>query len=423
MSVIKNVQRAVLPLVFLAAGAFGARTIMGMGEEAERSDVDAPPIVVETVEALVGSYPVQIEATGAVQASSSVNIVPEVSGRIVEVARGLTPGMKFSKGDVIAEIDGRDYRSNVIQAKSTVSSAELDLAIEEQRGGQAVREWELLGRNGDNPLAMRRPHLAAAQARVDAAKSALNAAYRAVERTTLKAPFDGIVTAESLEVGTYVTPGAPVATLMGTDRFRVRVQVPIDDLPLIDIPDVNGSSASTAIITQRLADGTTLERKGEVLRLLSELDEETRTATVLVAIDDPMSGGYIPILPGAYVDVTLVGRNIDNVVAIPREALANGNTVWVAAETDETIELEDPVETEDGDETEEGEETEEAEPPVRTGPKRVLAQRNPVIAWSGRTYAYATEGFEIGDGIIVSPLSLPVIGREVSVVTQTAAAE
>jgi RND family efflux transporter MFP subunit len=385
----RALQKAIVPVVLLALGAAGFNALLSLKADADRSATEAPPLPVEVVEAVPGSHPVRIEATGAVQASSTVGLVAEVPGRIVELAPGLTPGMRFAKGDTIARIDARDYRAQVVQAEAGVAGSQLELQLEEQRGAQAVREWELLGKEGSNPLALREPQLVAAQARLESSKAQLTLARLSLERTRLVAPFDGIVQSESLEYGQYVAPGSPVVQFMGTDRFRVRVSLPVDDLSLIQVPGFSGDESSEAIVTQRLADGTRLEKRGHVMRLLGELDPESRTATVLVAIDNPLDSeaGTLPILPGAYVDVAILAAEIDDVVALPREAVVEGNKAWVADREDR------------------------------------LAKRELQIAWAGRLNTYISGGFEDGDRVITSPLSLPIIGQTLDVRRKVAAAQ
>ena len=87
-----------------------------------------------------------------------------------------------------------------------------------------------------------------------------------------------------------------------------RVSVPASRLGDVLIPDVNSEIGSKSIIVYAPAEGVRIEKEGFVYRLESELDRQTRTAYLLVAIDNPLEGSGIPLLPGAYVDVILQGR-------------------------------------------------------------------------------------------------------------------
>ena len=334
----RRALQIILPILFIAAGLGVLFALVSMSATADREVAPPAPLAVEIVEVQPDAHAAVVRATGTVQSATGINLVPQVAGRVVHIAKGLTPGSRFAKGDVIARIDARDYQANVTQAEANVTAAELDVALEEGRVKQAEREWTLLGKEASNPLATRGPQLQAARARLDAAKAALTTARLGLERTRLVAPFDAIVTAESLDVGQYVAPGAPVATLMGTDRFRVRVSIPVKDLTWLQMPD-GDTPGSEAIVTQDLGNGDQLRAEGFVLRMLGELDAETRTAGVLVAIDDPLEQpeGNLPILPGAYVSVEVRGRTVPNITEVPRQAVVEGTTVWVADAEDRLL--------------------------------------------------------------------------------------
>ncbi len=380
-----------IPIAIVAFGAVAFKVITGMSASAEKTHRELPPTLVEVVDAAPRTHRVRLEATGTVQPATSIDLVAQSPGRVTEIAPGLTPGARFSKGDLIARVDSRDYRAQVDQAEANVSQARLDLALEEGRGRQASREWEMLGRGGaENPLVLRTPHLEAAKARLVSAQAGVTTAKLGLERTRLVAPFNAVVMSESLDVGQYVGPGAPVARLVGTDRFRVRVSVPVDDLMFVDIPGFGGTEeGSRARIVQRLASGGSITKEGFVLRMLGELDDATRTASLLVALDNPydVAPGELPILPGAYVDVVIEGKELDEVVGVPRSSIVEGHIAWVADASDS------------------------------------LARREVLLAHADRAMAYISSGLEDGDRVVASALTLPIVGMPLEVQASVAAAE
>jgi RND family efflux transporter MFP subunit len=375
----RTVEIAV-PVLIMSVGIAGAVFLMSMSSTPSESDAEAAPLAVEVVSVEKTSHEAVLHATGTVQAATQIDLIPQVAGRIDRVAPGLTPGARFDKGGLIAHIDGRDYAAQVTQAKSNVASAQLNLELERGRAAQAVREQELLGTSVDNALVRREPQLAAAKAGLEAAKAALRTAELNVARTSLVAPFNAVVTSETLDVGQYVAPGAGVARLIGTDRFRVRVSLPVQDLELLDVPPLNAEAGSRATVRQELGNGRHLTAEGFVLRALGELDAQTRTAAVLVAIDNPLDQGEgLPILPGAYVDVELLGRSVPDIVRVPRVAIDEGKVVWLADQDDR------------------------------------LAQRQVDIVWGDPDHVYVSAGLQQGDRVVVTPMALPILGMRLDV--------
>jgi len=366
------------------AGAFGAMGLVAAGSAAEKT---TPPERVDLVEAMrIDAAPAQarVRATGTVIADQQIVLSPEVTGRITWVADGLKPGQRFARGEAIARIDSRDYEAGVASEQSRLHQAELELSLEENRGAVAVREWELLGSEtaGEGSLAKREPHLEVARANVEAARASLTRAELNLSRTSIRAPFNAVVLSENVDVGQVVGSGSQVAVLAGTDRVRIEASVPYDRLASLAIPGVDGidaGSASTATVRHTLGDGTAIVRSGRVVGMGGQLDPQTRTATVLVSVDapyDPPEGG-LPLLVGAFVDVTIDGRSVDAALVVPRTAVYDGDTVWIVGEDD------------------------------------TLERRTVETGWAMGDSLQVLSGLEAGDDVVTTPLSGPIAGTRV----------
>lgn len=383
--------RVLLPSAFLAAGGFGAFQMVQSAETAERQSEPAPPPLVETAEVSLNAHPSAVRATGVVEAARQVTISPEVTGKVVSVSDGLVIGGRVRKGQPLFRIDRRQYELALRQTRTQVEQAQLELKVELGRGQIAEREWELLSKSDPNmtknDLALRKPYREAAEVAVESAQAAREQAQLDLSRTAVTAPFNAIVVEESLEPGQIVRPGTNVATLIGTDEFWVHVQVPVEDLALLKIPERDGE-ASVARVIQPLGNGPRVERTGRVVRLAGDVDRESRTATVLVAVEHPLDvkTGELPLLRGAFVTVEFDGREIEELTAVPRDALVDGNDVWRVTK-DETLE------------------------------RRALD-----IVWEDAQKVYARAGVEPGDRVVTSDLATPLEGMHVRTRSETSVA-
>ena len=99
--------------------------------------------------------------------------------------------MRFVRGEVLIRIDDADYRLARVRAESQVASAQQALIREQAEAELARQDWEELGTGAASPLALREPQLAQAQASLEAARSQLRDAELALERTIVRAPFEG----------------------------------------------------------------------------------------------------------------------------------------------------------------------------------------------------------------------------------------
>jgi len=371
----------------LAAAVYGARWLHKTRPRAKRVVVERKPTLVEVIAVTRGRERVVVVAMGTVIPEKTVVLQPQVTGRIIEQSPALMPGGLLKAGEIIARIDPTDYHLAIEQQKGNVARALFELKVEEGRNVIARREWKLLepdipNTDAGRQLALREPHLTNARAALAAARSSLDLAKLNLERTAILAPFNALVTEESIDVGQLVTPQTRLATLVGTDAFRVQAALPVSKLDAIAIPGVNGSKGSKAKVAHEASHGCVTSREGQVVRLLGDLDPAGRMARVLIRFDDPLGvkpGPRLPLLLGAYVRVEIEGKPLNDVYVLPRSALREGNTVWVMDADDR------------------------------------LAIRKVEIAWRQPDTVLIGSGLQPGARVIVSRIPVPIPGMKLRV--------
>jgi len=374
--------RVLLPGALVLSALLCAGAIMSARPSASQAAVERPPLTVEALSVTAETATARLYANGTIEPSRTVRVIPEVSGKVTWVSDAALPGGRLVAGEPLARIDPRDYSLRVEQARAQVRQAELELELERGRVAIAQKEWALLksDRSPDEaPLALRGPQLATVEQSLSSARANLEQAELALSRTRFVVPFNAMVLDEALEVGQVVAPGAAVATLIGTDRFWVTVNLPVEELGAVLLP-TGGSGGSLAVVSQDIGSGRSVVRKGQVEQLRAQLDPQTRTAQLLVAIDAPLDAGSgeLPLLPGAYVDVVLEGRSMEGVVRIPRVAVRDGDHVWLAG-------------------------------------SGVLERRAVDIGWKEGDDVFVTSGLSTGDRVITSPLAAPLDGLPVQI--------
>ena len=364
----------VLPPLVATLGVGATVAMIALKPEEARSNPEPKQPSVQVLDPQWGSFHQRVQTTGVVEPAQQVTIIPQVNGMIVEVSAALAPGGRLSKGESLARVDSRDYRLAIQQEDSRVRQAELELQLEEGRTDIAAREWALLDGQGEPDLALRRPHLESAKTGLQSARSGLERAELNLSRTNLRAPFNAVVLSESVDQGQVVGASSVVATLVGTDLFWVRVPVPVEQIDGLDIP------GSAARITAKLGNRS-IEREGQVLGLEGQLDPQSRTATVLVGVPDPLDppDQGLPLLLGSFVDVELLGRSSGVVASIPRDYIDDG-AVWVADVRDQ------------------------------------LQRREVQIAWVSGSEAFLASGLEPTDRLVTGGLGFPVPGMGLTVV-------
>lgn len=342
-----STAKKILVPVLIIAGAVALAALMIMGKSSPPKEPHTQiGALVEVLEATHQDYPLSIDASGTVAARQEISLEPQVSGKVVALGQRFASGAFFRKGDLLLQIETTDYRLAVEQAEASLARAEVELATTESQAAIARLEWDRLGlQEGEeaNPLALYEPQLKNARANIASARAALDQARLNLQRTTIVAPFDARIRSEQVDIGQSVRSGTKLATLNGSAVAEVIVSVPLEDLPWLTIPDnrdnVAGSSA-TVVLSYGQQENLW---KGVIDRSLGEVDPRGRMLQVAVSVEDPYrlreKDSRPPYLEvGMFVDVRFDGPLLNQKVVLPRRALRDNRTVWVA-DTDNTLRI------------------------------------------------------------------------------------
>ena len=377
--------RSLAPILVIAAGVLGAATLIATGPDVASNT--PPPLVplVRTVTAQPQHFQHRVVTHGTVQPRTESELVPEVSGRVEWMMDSFASGGFFRAGDTLLRIEVGDYqtalkraRANLTRAKSERSRASVEL---ERQRELAQNNVASASRFDDAVNAEK-----VARAALDEARANLEQAQRDLLRTEIKAPFDGRVRSENVDVGQFVNRGTRVATVYSVDVAEVRLPVPDAELAFLDLPqlyqdegtDLNGP----AVLLHAEFAGARHTWEGRVVRTEGEIDPRTRMVHVVAHVEKPYApqeGGRPPLAAGLFVEAEILGRSDDAVFVLPRAALRDQSRALV-------------VDSESR-----------------------LRWRNVEVARADRQQVILTSGLEPGDRVCVSVLESVVEGMSVRV--------
>lgn len=324
-----------LPIGIIVGSLHYAKKIIASKPKASRKEQVKSKVVVKTIVVHPQRKRNIVSGYGTMQAYRRLSVRPQVSGNVVWQNPKLLVGQIIEKDSDILRIDQREFDIRYKQEQANLVRAQFELKLEEGNQVVAAREWELLGKSVSSKvnadLALRKPHLQEKKAAVMAAENSVERAKLDLERTIIKAPFSALVIEESVEVGQLVNSQNSIATIADVDAFWVRVNIPVEKLSQIVIPDNYEEKGSKARIIQNMGNGKPNLRSGHVIGILGDLDPQGRMARVLVKVDDALgrNSQQKPMLIGSYVKVDIQGKASKNLYKIPRYALHQNNEVWI----------------------------------------------------------------------------------------------
>jgi RND family efflux transporter MFP subunit len=263
-------------------------------------------------------------------------VIPQVKGKVTYVAPSLVAGGFFKKGELLFRLEDADYRLALERAKAQRAGAELELERIKSLASIARAEWERISEDDSepNPLVVYEPQLKSAHAALASADAAIGQAELDLSRTKIRAPFNCLVRSENLDIDQYIKEGTSVAVITGTDTAEIIVPLSMDELGWIAVPRSGSKEEGSPATASLLIAGEKHEWQGRVTRSLGEVDQKSRMIKVAVEVNDPYmlkgedNGVALPV--GSFVDVDLYGKTLKGVFRIPRAALRDKSTVWVA---------------------------------------------------------------------------------------------
>ena len=380
-----------LPIGILLVAIVATRGLVSFREEPATTVPEERKALVEVQDLQRQDARITVASQGTVTARTQSDLIAEVGGAIVQVSPAFVVGGFFRKGDLLVELDPQNLQAAVSRAEAALATAESALALERGQGDVARREWERMdseqrGRLRAEDLYLRKPQLAEAEARLASARADLVDAQNDLRKTRIVAPFDGLLSEKTTDLGQFLNAGTKIGSLFAVDYAEVRLPIPETKLPFLELPGslvAGGSAAGSGVdvLLYSKSGDHTVEWPATLNRTEGVLDTRTRTLYSVVQIADPygLYGSRYPqpLLIGTYVNAEIAGRLLDDVYVIPRHTLEAGDLVWVA-----------------------------------DGENRLRGRQVNVVTANG-DFAYVADGFLPGDRLVLTRLESPLNGMAV----------
>ena len=328
--------------VGILVGFFMLITLMGsLRPKPERQEVvETPPVVFYEI-ARAQAVTLDVSAQGEVRPRTDITLTTQVAGKIVATSDKFVDGGAFEEGDLLVKIEDADYRAAVASANARVAQAHEALKREEAEAALAAQDYKELGIEGEaNDLTLRKPQLAQARANYQAALADRRAAQLNLDRTEIRADFQGRVRERTAGVGQFASPGAQLGRIFSTDIAEIKLAMTDADLAKLGLPlaftESDDEPGPKATLTAEVAGGFhTWE--GRIARTDGAIDPTTRQMSAIAVVDDPYGEGAdngTPLAMGLFVNALVEGKPYDSAFVLPRTALYGRDTMYVINDDD-----------------------------------------------------------------------------------------
>ncbi|EMI58331.1 efflux RND transporter periplasmic adaptor subunit [Rhodopirellula sallentina] len=330
--------RVLLPVAILAAGGYGY-AVLSVQPEPEAIEPPPEQVLRSRASSLsVCDYPVRIETHGVVGAHNQVTLSAEVTGVIRSTESAFEAGAFFEKGELLLEIDNRDYRTalKVAQEQHELAKANLKIAQNaHSRMQELARQRSASTSEVDGTFAS----LVQAESEVEITASSIEIAQRNLEKTRIYAPFDGRVVSKTVGVGQLVSAGTTLGEVFAVDFAEVRLPISSRDLRHLELPEMEGDPAVDVELRDAIDSTRGAVWRGKIVRTEGTLDADSLELFAIARVEDPFGlRTENPVLRiGQPVTATIYGETLHDIVVIPRKAVRRLDQVYLIDEDKLTL--------------------------------------------------------------------------------------
>ena len=280
--------------------AFMMMSLFSCSKQGGGGGFSMPPMPVEVAQAGVQKVEDKFEAVGTVEAIEAITVVSEIDAAVT--ALPFQEGSFIRKGDPIAQLDDSQLgaelaRAEALHTQSHTSYERVKAVVDQKAGTPQDLDDAAAG------LKVADANLALAKARF--------------AKTRVLAPFDGIIGARRVSIGTFLRAGQAITELANIDNLRVNFSAPERYLSQL----TRGAEVGVATTAY-----PGYEVKGKIVAIEPMLDPGTRSARVVAMVPNPGR----KFRPGMSANVSAVLSNRPRAITIPSEAVfASGNQSFV----------------------------------------------------------------------------------------------
>lgn len=212
------------------------------------------------------------ELSGSLEADEQATVRAEVQGAVLETFA--EPGQRVAKGQPLARLDDTVLREQALSAQSAVATAQ-DADQIAQRNLQRSEALIKVGAIADRDLETARNAAMVARTQLDNAKAAAANAEKMLAKTTVRAPFDGVVATRTANGGDFMSPGGAMFTIVNPATMRLAASVPANALDEVKV----GMPVDFAVTGYPARTFT-----GRITRISPAADPATRQVALLARI-------------------------------------------------------------------------------------------------------------------------------------------
>ena len=276
----------------------------GCSEGAGDSDVGQRVPLLLTVETVV-LYPEYLESkistTGTILPNEEVELRSEISGRVIGIY--FKEGSRIKKGELLLKLDDSDLKAQLKKLRVEVEYAKQDSSRQAQLMEVSATTQEVYD---------------AALNRLRIAQADIELVGVQIDKTEIRAPFNGVVGLRQVSEGSYLTPAGVISQFQEIDPVKVEFKV----------PEKYAGQVKAGMNVDYTVSSSKNKFSAEIYAVEPRIDANTRSVTVRAKSANPM----FELFPGGFAEIEIILDKMEDALIVPSQAVIpelNGQVVYL----------------------------------------------------------------------------------------------
>lgn len=307
-------------ILFLGGAVYTAYYLINKPkEENNKTQKLYKPIAVDSI--VNTNIPITVKTNGVAEALQKFELFSEVEGVFEYSSKEFRTGQRYKKGQILLKINSEEFQANVISAKSDffnlLVSIMPDIKIDYPDEFQV---WQNYLDNFEVQKSIKNLPDPSKQLKYFITGRGLLSSYFNIKnlesrlnKFTIRAPFDGILTEATINPGTLIRPGQRLGEFVDPSVYEVEIALQKAMIPFIKVNDT--------VVLKSL--DNLFSTKGQISRINAQIDQQTQTIQVFVRTEDD------EVKEGMYLQVEIQGQTITNAYAISRSLIQDKNKIFI----------------------------------------------------------------------------------------------
>jgi multidrug efflux pump subunit AcrA (membrane-fusion protein) len=318
---------SVILAIVVIGGAIGIFSVLKNRQKAvpvERS-IKLPLAFVQDVSN--SSMPLTIPASGRLTAKNKIELLSEVQGVLQYSEKEFKPGVRFSKGEVLYQLNNEEFSTNLLAQKSSfmnlIVSLMPDLRLDFP---DSFEQWQdYLDAFDIHQSLQPLPEAKSDKEKRFISAKNINTSFYTIKNLEIKrdkyaiyAPFDGVLTEANVTPGSLVSPGQVIGEFVDPSVYEMEVSVNSNLISRLAVGDK---------VSVKNLENSSLTYTGEIARINAKVDVYSQTVNLFINLSGPQ------LKEGLYLKAFLQTQEMDDVFEMPRNLLVNETQVYAVKDS------------------------------------------------------------------------------------------